>query len=86
MVKITPEMGFDPTDPLCAPLKNYTQTLKWDSILTVMPRGSYNTGPNAVNAWLTLIPPNYDWSTLPPNEEILQDANPTPFWWALDTS
>ncbi|KAJ5804892.1 hypothetical protein N7474_010779 [Penicillium riverlandense] len=64
-VTVTPQMGPEPGDALCPPLQNYTTTMKWTSILAITERGTYNTGPNPVNIWLTLIPPNYNWSTLP---------------------
>lgn len=82
-VTVTPQMVRQPGNPLCPPLQNYTTTMKWNSILAITERGPYNTGSNSVNIWLTLIPPNYNWSTLPWESSILED---TPFWWALDSS
>ncbi|KAJ5604868.1 hypothetical protein N7510_010022 [Penicillium lagena] len=76
-------MGSEPGDALCAPLQNYTTTMKWTSILAITDRGTYNTGSNPVNIWLTLIPPNYNWSTLPWESSILEN---NPFWWPLDSS
>lgn len=80
---MTPQMGREPGDPLCPPLQNYTTTMKWNSILAITERGTYNTGSNPVNIWLTLIPPNYNWSTLPWEDTVFESNQ---FWWALDSS
>ncbi|KAJ5162144.1 hypothetical protein N7492_007536 [Penicillium capsulatum] len=51
--------------PACANLQNTTQHVKWDSVLSVTERGSYNNGSNPVNLLLTLLPSSVNWSALP---------------------
>ncbi|RBR12103.1 hypothetical protein FVER53590_29036 [Fusarium verticillioides] len=64
-VELTPIFGdvwnetiFGPnyTDNLCPELKNSTQTIKYDAILSILEKGKWNAGSNSVIFWLTLIP------------------------------
>lgn len=48
--------GPDYTDNLCSKLKNSTQTVKYDAILSILEKGKWNAGSNSVVFWLTLIP------------------------------
>lgn len=48
--------GPNYTDNLCSKLKNSTQTVKYDAILSILEKGKWNAGSNSVVFWLTLIP------------------------------
>ncbi|KAF4998980.1 hypothetical protein FGRMN_2779 [Fusarium graminum] len=48
--------GANYTDNLCSELKNSTQIVKYDAILSILERGKWNAGRNSVIFWLTLIP------------------------------
>ncbi|KAF5671246.1 hypothetical protein FHETE_4216 [Fusarium heterosporum] len=48
--------GPNYTDNLCSELKNSTQIVKYDAILSILEKGRWNAGSNAVIFWLTLIP------------------------------
>ena len=48
--------GPNYTDNLCSKLKNSTQTVKYDAILSILEKGKWNAGSNSVIFWLTLIP------------------------------
>ncbi|KAM0342542.1 hypothetical protein ACHAPU_009516 [Fusarium lateritium] len=53
--------GDNYTDNLCPELKNSTQIVKYDAILSILEKGKWNDGSNSVIFWLTLIP-----KSLPP--------------------
>ncbi|KAF5583354.1 uncharacterized protein FSUBG_13140 [Fusarium subglutinans] len=48
--------GPNYTDNLCPELKNSTQIVKYDAILSILEKGKWNAGINSVIFWLTLIP------------------------------
>ncbi|KAF5537111.1 hypothetical protein FPHYL_12801 [Fusarium phyllophilum] len=48
--------GPNYTDNLCPELKNSTQIVKYDAILSILEKGKWNAGSNSVIFWLTLIP------------------------------
>ncbi|KAF5967729.1 hypothetical protein FBULB1_11109 [Fusarium bulbicola] len=48
--------GPNYTDNLCPELKNWTRTVKYDAILSILEKGKWNAGINSVIFWLTLIP------------------------------
>ncbi|GKU04923.1 hypothetical protein FLAG1_07660 [Fusarium langsethiae] len=45
-----------PSDEVCTELRNFTTTFKYDAILSVLERGTWNGGNNSVIFWLTLMP------------------------------
>lgn len=55
-VESNPAMGKDVNTNLCPGLHGYTDTLAFNSILSITERGSYNTGIDPVNIWLSLTP------------------------------
>ncbi|KAM0269020.1 hypothetical protein ACHAPA_004629 [Fusarium lateritium] len=48
--------GANYTDNLCSELKNTSQIVKYDAILSVLEKGKWNDGSNSFIFWLTLIP------------------------------
>jgi hypothetical protein len=57
-----------PSDEVCPELRNFTGTFKYDAVLSVLERGTWNNGNNSVIFWLTLMPqtsPPFNVSSLP---------------------
>ncbi|KAF4339125.1 hypothetical protein FBEOM_6945 [Fusarium beomiforme] len=52
----TLSLGMPDEDNLCSELQNYTHTVKYDAILSILERGRWNAGSNSVIFWLTLMP------------------------------
>ncbi|CEI62394.1 hypothetical protein FVEN_g4939 [Fusarium venenatum] len=82
-----------PSDEVCPELRNFTSTFKYDAILSVLERGTWNGGNNSVIFWLTLMPQTsspFNVSSLPQNFMYEKDnlsipiysADPTPggYW------
>ncbi|KAH8690102.1 hypothetical protein BGW36DRAFT_390215 [Talaromyces proteolyticus] len=69
-IDFKPLIGVTFNDTLCPNLKGFSGTKKVDSILTIAERGPYNSGKDSLNLWLTLIPPNYNLSSVPYDSQI----------------
>ncbi|KAJ5383253.1 hypothetical protein N7517_001164 [Penicillium concentricum] len=50
--------------------KNRTTIQKWNSLLAITGRATYNPGLNAVNLWLIMLPPNHNLSEVPYGEQM----------------
>lgn len=81
-IDFQPLIGASSNDTLCSNLKNYTSSMKLNSILSITERGPYNSGSDSLNLWLTLIPPNYNLSSVPYDSEILT----SPLLWPIQSS
>lgn len=64
-IKLSPKSMVMPNEIVCDNLKDTTQTAKWNSIVAITERGSYNNNSNPFNLMLSLVPSHYNWSTLP---------------------
>jgi hypothetical protein len=63
-------------------LKGNTYSSKFDTILGLTERGTYNAGSNPLNVVLTLWDPGFNFSVLNASEEITD----LPWDWALFSS
>ncbi|KAJ6114796.1 hypothetical protein N7486_000574 [Penicillium sp. IBT 16267x] len=79
-VEMIPEIGYNYTQLPCSPLQNYTEVIKWPSVVGIMDRGEYNNGSDSVNVFLVLAPPGYNFSSW------AQWDLHSPVWWAIESS
>lgn len=75
-IELNPTIGFSPNDTVCPNHRNRATILKWDSLLAITQRGTYNSGINPVNLWLILLPPNHNMSDMPYEIGLLQGGTP----------
>lgn len=65
-MEILPYAGLASTySSLCPNLANTTVTKQYDTVLALTEPSTYNVGYDPVNAFLTLWPNNFNFSTLP---------------------
>ncbi|OOF93334.1 hypothetical protein ASPCADRAFT_7566 [Aspergillus carbonarius ITEM 5010] len=70
-VEFVPNIGLAANDSLlCQHLPNTTFTKQYDTVLALTEPSTYNHGFDPVNAFLTLWPPGFNFSTLPLSGQI----------------
>ncbi|PYI08305.1 hypothetical protein BO78DRAFT_339471 [Aspergillus sclerotiicarbonarius CBS 121057] len=70
-VEFVPDLGLAANDSLlCPTLPNGTLTRHYDTVLALTEPSIYNSGFDPVNAFLTLWPPDFNFSTLPLSEQV----------------
>ncbi|KAL2695596.1 hypothetical protein AAEP93_003689 [Penicillium crustosum] len=75
-IELNPTIGYSSNDTVCPTHRNRTTILKWDSLLAITQRGTYNSGINPVNLWLILFPPNHNMSDMPYEIGLLYSGTP----------
>ncbi|KAJ6002357.1 hypothetical protein N7451_004904 [Penicillium sp. IBT 35674x] len=79
-VEIMPEVGYNHSILACSPLQNYTEVIKWPSVVGIMDRGEYNNGSDPANIFWVLAPPGYNFSSWATWDLY------APVWWAIRSS
>ncbi|KAK4868030.1 hypothetical protein LT330_007689 [Penicillium expansum] len=78
-IELNPTIGYTPNLTVCPTHKNRTTILKWNSLLAITQRGTYNSGIDPVNLWLIMFPPNQNISAMPYESQLLNEGTPLMF-------
>ncbi|CAI7583709.1 unnamed protein product [Penicillium glandicola] len=78
-IELTPTIGYVVNSTVCPAHRNITTTLKWKSILAITQRGTYNSGIDPVNLWLTIFPSDLNISAIPYETGLLMEGTPLMF-------